>query len=67
MRRYVQDLSSEYIHASRDFYVDLTGVAAFFQGHGVIVLTMPVNTFEMLLAHCTSGTILPTKIKTRYH
>ncbi|KAL3841722.1 hypothetical protein ACJMK2_019828 [Sinanodonta woodiana] len=28
-RRYAQDLSSEYIHASRDFYVDVTGVAAF--------------------------------------
>ncbi|KAL3841720.1 hypothetical protein ACJMK2_019826 [Sinanodonta woodiana] len=28
-RSYIQDLSSEYIHASRDFNVDLTGVAAF--------------------------------------
>ncbi|KAL3841728.1 hypothetical protein ACJMK2_019834 [Sinanodonta woodiana] len=28
-RRYAQDLSSEYIHANRDFYVDVTGVAAF--------------------------------------
>ncbi|KAK3605567.1 hypothetical protein CHS0354_005871 [Potamilus streckersoni] len=28
-KRYVQDLSWEYIHANRDFYVDMTGMAAF--------------------------------------